>query len=231
MADSSHLPTIFLSENNKTKRECFSLVYQSFRRISWFSVSWDGWGQYYVTYVSYFSFVFSSLFDFLNERLRDITNTVDVAEFENLRILHVRLCELVKDTDKCFSPGILIMFFNGILFCCICGTLMAYSSNNGMVIELVTSFIVLFTGMFISCTFSENMQNKGSQFFKIVQTFKTEQIPLESLQQVILSTTITSENGICFTASGFFAINRSLMTTIIGAIITYTVIMIQTGGI
>ncbi|XP_076365797.1 uncharacterized protein LOC143254507 isoform X2 [Tachypleus tridentatus] len=100
-----------------------------------------------------------------------------------------------------------------------------------MVIELVTSFIVLFTGMFISCTFSENMQNKGSQFFKIVQTFKTEQIPLESLQQVILSTTITSENGICFTASGFFAINRSLMTTIIGAIITYTVIMIQTGGI
>ncbi|XP_076358956.1 uncharacterized protein LOC143251568 [Tachypleus tridentatus] len=227
MADSSHLPTIFLSENNKTKRECFSLVYQSFRRISWF-FRILGWYSSAELTQSGPEDVRTKRCNFMT---RDITNTVDVAEFENLRILHVRLCELVKDTDKCFSPGILIMFFNGILFCCICGTLMAYSSNNGMVIELVTSFIVLFTGMFISCTFSENMQNKGSQFFKIVQTFKTEQIPLESLQQVILSTTITSENGICFTASGFFAINRSLMTTIIGAIITYTVIMIQTGGI
>ncbi|XP_022242426.1 uncharacterized protein LOC111085908 [Limulus polyphemus] len=128
------------------------------------------------------------------------------SEFENLRRLHVRLCELVKDTDELLSPGILIMFFNGILFCCVCGTMVAYSVNNGMRIQLVVSFIVLFIGMFIACTFSENMGNK-----------------------VMLSAT-TSENGIYFTASGFFTINRALMTTIIGAIITYTVIMIQTGG-
>ncbi|XP_022242850.1 uncharacterized protein LOC111085990 [Limulus polyphemus] len=78
---------------------------------------------------------------------------------------------------------------------------------------------------------SECLGKKIRQVFRMIQRVPPGKLPLDFMQQVMLSVLMTSDEEVHFTASGFFTINSALMTTITGAILTYTTILIQSRGL
>ncbi|XP_076315477.1 uncharacterized protein LOC143228017 [Tachypleus tridentatus] len=188
------------------------------------------WGEHYILYVLYFAVVFIGLFDSLNsqvEEMLDKVGKIDLLEMQRFKKLHSSLSSIMKETDRLLSPGIFIYFSNGTIFCCIWGSMLNGSLN--IISRLFVLFLLTnsFVGMFMMTSYSECLGKKVRRIFRIVEGTSPGNLPLSYMQQMPLSVLMTSNGEVHFTASGFFKINSALMTTITGAIFTYTVILIQ----
>ncbi|XP_076365799.1 uncharacterized protein LOC143254509 [Tachypleus tridentatus] len=190
------------------------------------------WGEIYVVYAIYFALISNGLFESLNAQVRNITRTghsVCLPDIEHLRQIHLRLVKIMEKTDKLLSPGILLFFVTRLYFCCFCGALLIKEDiqleyKAGISLLLLRSVVI----MCLTCLICEALTRKTHTFYEIMSEMSSNDLPQELAQQVTLSAIVRPKRQISFTGSQFFTINQQLMITILGTILTYTVILIQT---
>ncbi|XP_076315478.1 uncharacterized protein LOC143228018 [Tachypleus tridentatus] len=214
--------TFFFDSAHFTYLLCFTVTYLL-----------NIWGGIFFIYSVYFALVFTSFFESINFQLREELNGREILEphkLERFRKLHFKLTELVDVVDVVLSPCIFLFFLVGVQYCCICGALWYHGESFTEPYILLFTFFSLFFSMFTICMFSSGMTEKANHFYKIIEEIPVGLLPQRYIQQITNSALRAAENPIAFSASGFFTINQSLITTITGVILTYTVILIQTSN-
>ncbi|XP_044731175.1 putative gustatory receptor 28b [Chrysoperla carnea] len=165
------------------------------------------------------------------------TSSIDIKTFIILRQLYDRLCDNSRQLNRAFSLQLLFTFGNAfvVIFCSVYGCLFGYVVNGQItdrtnIKYFFLPFVVLSVAilklllMVFSC---ENMVGEsrltGSIIQKISLTTQQRQIK-DMVQEFSLQ---LMHQSISITAFGFFNVDCTLLQTIVGAVTTYLIILIQ----
>ncbi|EFA07619.1 gustatory receptor 122 [Tribolium castaneum] len=144
--------------------------------------------------------------------------------------LHHRLSKLIKQLNATYGLILLLMFTSHFIFIVVSIFYMsAYLISNPIMwdrVMLLTFWSAFFiVNVLYICNQCYNTVEETKQTKKIIHKIQSENMTVMDVVEMF-SQQIESHN-ICFTAVGFFRIDHTLLSTIVGGATTYFIILIQ----
>ncbi|XP_050048746.1 uncharacterized protein [Dermacentor andersoni] len=185
--------------------------------------------------IVYFSSLFREYFAALSDRLESEMANESRAESkglssESVRLNLVELQKLLRKVNAFVGVQALWYYCGSVFFLCAMLYYNTATSNVG-VAENASNWsyvVVMAAGVVFSTAAASSMTHEASRIHSIIQASKFETLSDAATHRLhILILTVEDLQG-SLTGCGMFVINLPLIVTIVGSVITYTVVLVQT---
>ncbi|XP_075531555.1 uncharacterized protein LOC142564438 [Dermacentor variabilis] len=183
-----------------------------------------------------FSSLFREYFATLARRLegslkRDSAHVDDgrclAAEYARVNL--VELQRLLRKVDAFVGPQALCYYAGSVFF--LCGMLYRIAVSSNTLIQKVSRWsytAAMVAGLVLSTAAVGSMSSQVSRIQSIIQASKFQKLSDAATHRLHILLLALEELRGCLTGCGMFVINLPLIVAIAGAVITYTVVLVQT---
>ncbi|CAH0380855.1 unnamed protein product, partial [Bemisia tabaci] len=146
---------------------------------------------------------------------------------ENVRLLHAELTGLAELFGSSFGLYLTNYFLFTFLKQLILFYKCLYVTKKFKLIRILL-FVQTWVGAFLHSSFSEALMASSSKIIEVLRSCPTTKLPtLHCQEQVLLFTTQLQTAKLTITASELFTVDRQLLTSMIMAVTTYIIVIIQ----
>ncbi|XP_040360674.1 uncharacterized protein LOC121048418 [Ixodes scapularis] len=181
--------------------------------------------------IVYFSEMVRQYFAALNDSLELALSTSKESfeAAERIRTNLVALRKLLTKINSIIGVQALSYYAGSVFF--LCATLYRILISEGALTDRVSRLTYLATmsaGIVISTRASHLMSQEGYKIESVVQAAEFEKLSDASTHQLHMLVLAAEDAQGCLTGCGMFVINLPLIVVVVGAVITYTIVLVQT---
>ncbi|KAK8781674.1 hypothetical protein V5799_016985 [Amblyomma americanum] len=160
-----------------------------------------------------------------SEGAKDVTRAI-----QRLRSSFAVVTDIVRQVDKSLRFAVVVHFLcSAIAVCIVVYALFAAETSWGKL--FFTVLYAIFNSVpVVDASFSAgDIRAEAIRLKAILESASPLALPSRVCRQVELFALTIDEDELCFTGSGFFTVDRPMLTSFVGGVMTYSLILVQTG--